>query len=169
MHTPIIVNFSGFFSRQTSTNCLKKCWPRSLTYHWNIGATKIIQYHSDSIFLFFYKINDDVSNHLHPSLNTNTIAANAFKSILSNHDDVIKWKYFPRYWPFVRGIHRSPVNSPHKGQWRGALMFSLICAWMNDWVNNRETGDSRRNRTHYDVTVMDSVIFMLDYRDWWHI
>ena len=44
------------------------------------------------------------------------------------HDDVIKWKDFPRYWPFVRGIHRSPVNSPHKGQWRGALMFSLICA-----------------------------------------
>ena len=39
------------------------------------------------------------------------------------YDDVIKWKHFPRYWPFVRGIHRSPVNSPHKGQWRGALMF----------------------------------------------
>ena len=44
------------------------------------------------------------------------------------HDDVIKWKHFPRYWSFVRGIHRSPVYSPHKGQWRGALMFSLICA-----------------------------------------
>ena len=43
------------------------------------------------------------------------------------HDDVIKWKQIPRYWPFVPGIHRSPVNSPHKGQWRGALMFSLIC------------------------------------------
>ena len=39
------------------------------------------------------------------------------------HDDVIKWKHFPCYWPFVRGIHRSPVNSPHKGQWRGALIF----------------------------------------------
>ena len=44
-----------------------------------------------------------------------------------NHDDVIKWKPFPRNWAFVRGIHRSPVNSPHKGQWRGALMFYLIC------------------------------------------
>ena len=32
------------------------------------------------------------------------------------HDDVIKWKHFPRYWPFVRGIHRSRVNSLHKGQ-----------------------------------------------------
>ena len=64
------------------------------------------------------------------------------------HDDVIKWKHFPRYRPFVRGIHRSPVNSPHKGQWRGALMFPLICAWINDWVNNREAGDWRRHRAH---------------------
>ena len=57
-------------------------------------------------------------------------------------------------WPFVRGIHRSPVNSPHKGQWRGALMFSWICVWINDWVNNREAGDLRRYRAHYDVMVM---------------
>ena len=70
------------------------------------------------------------------------------------HDDVIKWKHFPRHWPFVRGIHRSPVNSPHKGQWRGALIFSLICVWINDWVNNREAGDLRRYRGHYDVIVM---------------
>ena len=42
------------------------------------------------------------------------------------HDDVIKWKHFPHYWPFVRGIHRSPVNSPHKGQWGGALMFFYL-------------------------------------------
>ena len=47
-----------------------------------------------------------------------------------------------------------PVNSPHKGQWRGALMFSLICAWINDWVNNREAGDLRRHRGHYDAIVM---------------
>ena len=60
----------------------------------------------------------------------------------------------PRYWPFVRGIHRSPVNSPHKGQWRGALMFSLICAWMDGWVNTREAGDWRRHRAHYDARVM---------------
>ena len=70
------------------------------------------------------------------------------------HDDVSKWKHFPRYWPFVRGIHRSPVNPPHKGQWRGALMFTLICAWINDRVNNRKAGDLRRRRLHYDVTVM---------------
>ena len=47
-----------------------------------------------------------------------------------------------------------PVNSPHKGQWRGALMFSLIYAWINDWVNNREAGDLKRHRGHYDVNVM---------------
>ena len=69
------------------------------------------------------------------------------------HDDVMKWKHFPRYWPFVRGIHRVPVNSLHKGQWRGALMFSLICAWRNDWVNIREAGDLRPYSAHYDVTV----------------
>ena len=72
------------------------------------------------------------------------------------HDDVIKWKYFQRNWPFVWGIHRSPVNSPQKGQWRRALMFSLICARTNGWINNREAGDLIRHRAHYDVTVMYS-------------
>ena len=71
-----------------------------------------------------------------------------------NHDDVIKWKHFPRYWPFVRGIHRSLVNSPHKGQWRGALMFTLICVRVNGCVNNREAGDLRRYCAHYGVTIM---------------
>ena len=73
-----------------------------------------------------------------------------------NHDDVIKWKHFPRYWPFVRGIHRSSVNSPHKGQWRGALMFSLICACINGCVNNHGACDLRCPHTHYDVTVMSN-------------
>ena len=63
---------------------------------------------------------------------------------LFGHNDFIKWKHFPRNWPFVRGIHRSPVNSPHKGQWRGALMFSLISACINGWVYNGEAGDLRR-------------------------
>ena len=81
---------------------------------------------------------------------------NNFKTVWCTwyHDDVIKWNHFPRNWPFVRGIHRFPVNSPHNGQWRGALMFSLICVWTNDCVNNREAGDLRRYRAHYDVIVM---------------
>ena len=81
--------------------------------------------------------------------------------LVFNHDDVIKWKHFPRNWPFVRGIHLSPVNSPHKGQWREALMFSLICVWINVWVNNREAGDLRRYRAHYDVIVMNEEGFPL--------
>ena len=72
----------------------------------------------------------------------------------SMHGDVIQWKHFPRYWPFVREIHRSPANSPHKGQWHGALMFPLVCGWINDWANTRDAGDLRRHRAHYDVIVM---------------
>ena len=53
------------------------------------------------------------------------------------HDDVIKWTHFPR--------HRSPVDSSHKGQWHGALIFSLICAWTNGWVNYQDAGDSSRH------------------------
>ena len=59
------------------------------------------------------------------------------------HGGVIKW-------PFVRGIHRSPVDSPPKGQWHGTLMCSLICAW----TNRRDTGDLKRYRARYDVAVM---------------
>ena len=55
---------------------------------------------------------------------------------------------------WLRGIHRWAGNSPHTDQWRGALMFSLICAWTNGWVNNQAAGDLRRHRTNYDVTVM---------------
>ena len=62
-----------------------------------------------------------------------------------NHDGVIKWTHFPRYWSFVRGIRRSLVDSPHKGQWRGALVLSLICAWAYGWANNRDAGDLRCN------------------------
>ena len=69
-------------------------------------------------------------------------------------DDVTKWKHFPRYWPYVRGIHRSPANSPHKGQWRGALVFSLFRALVKGWANYHKASDLRRHRGHYDVIVM---------------
>ena len=68
------------------------------------------------------------------------------------HDDVIKWKRFPRYWPFARGIHWSQGNFSQKGQWHGAWIFSLICTRINGWVNNRGDCDLRRHRAHYDVT-----------------
>ena len=57
-------------------------------------------------------------------------------------------KTFPRHWPIVRGIHWSPVDSPHKGRRRGAFMFSLICARTN------HRGDLGRHRADYDVIVM---------------
>ena len=62
---------------------------------------------------------------------------------VSNHRR-IDCLHFARYWPFVRGIHRSPVD----------LGFSLICARTNGWANNRDASDLTRHRAHYDVTVM---------------
>ena len=80
-------------------------------------------------------------------------------------DSEHKWKLTKSWWrhqmetfsallALCAGNSPVPVNSPHKGQWRRALMFSLICARINDWVNNREAGDLRRYRGHYDVNVM---------------
>ena len=72
--------------------------------------------------------------------------------------EITWWRHqmeiFPRYWPFVRGTHRSPMNSSHKSQWRVALMFSFICAWTNGWPNNRDAGDFKRHGAYYDVAVM---------------
>ena len=109
--------------------------------------SSIICYHLDSRYLWWCLIWGWLSNE-------------ACVMIWHCHDDVIKWKHFPRYWPFVPGIHRSPVNSLHKGQWGGALMFSLICTWINGSVNNREAGDLRRHRAHYDVMVMATIIIL---------
>ena len=66
----------------------------------------------------------------------------------------MKGKHFPHYWLFVRGIHWWPVDSPHIGQWHRALMFSLICAWINCWANNRDTCEWRCHGALYGVTVM---------------
>ena len=98
--------------------------------------------------------------------NLNPVASNFARSnrkrdsCLVDHDGVIKGKHFPRYWPFMRGIHRSRVNSPHIGQWRGALMFSLPYAWINGWVNNREPGEapSRPLWHHCNVEVSQMTI-----------
>ena len=83
----------------------------------------------------------------------------------SQHDNVIKWKHFPCCWPFVRGIHRSMVNSPHKIRWRGALMHLLIYAWINGWVNNGEAGYLRRHHAQYDVTVVGYIVHINEIRN----
>ena len=55
----------------------------------------------------------------------------------------------------VRGLLCGEFTGPRwQSQWRRALMFPLICVWINGWVNNREAGDLRRYRGHYDVIVM---------------
>ena len=56
----------------------------------------------------------------------------------------------------VHSTKRVVMDSPHKGQWRGTLMFSLICAWTNGWANNRYAGDLRRHRAH-DVVNEDDI------------
>ena len=91
----------------------------------------------------------------HSILHTNLLVAGGFPAQRISTWWCHQMETFPRYWPFVRGIHRSPVNSPHKVQWRGALVLSLTCAGVNGWLNNREAGDLRRHGTHYDVTVMN--------------
>ena len=69
----------------------------------------------------------------------NTDHNSAYKPIwLEIHDDVIKRSHFPRTWSYVTGIHRWPVDSRQKGQWRGSLMFSLICAWNKRLSRHRD-------------------------------
>ena len=64
---------------------------------------------------------------------------------------------FPRYWPFMRGMHRLRMDSPHKGQWCGGLMFCLMCAWTNDGANNPVASDLGRHLANRDVIVMGKV------------
>ena len=76
------------------------------------------------------------------------------RDVIMFHDDVIKLKPFRvtgPLWGESTGHRWIPL---HKDQWRGAWIFSVICAWTNGWANNRDAGDLRRHRAHYDVTVM---------------
>ena len=73
----------------------------------------------------------------------------------ATYNGVIKWKHCLRYQPFLRVFHQSPVDYPHKGQWWGALMLSLICAWPHGWANIQDARDLRRHCAHRDFTVMN--------------
>ena len=82
--------------------------------------------------------------------------------LLQNGDHFFTWwrhqmETFSALLALCAGNSPVPVNSPHKGQWRGALVFSLIFVWINGWVNNREAGDLRRHRGHYDVNVTSNM------------
>ena len=110
---------------------------------------------------------------------------------LSEHDDVIKWKHFPRYWPLIcdAGIHhqaqmgwkatQSPSEHDDVIKWKHfprycpwfvtrSLMFSLISAWTKGWVNNRDAGDLRRHCAHYDFNVMSWYYGLATYYGTFH-
>ena len=134
-------------------------------YKWQPGRLKL--FYKNQITIAANKIGWLIRMH-HVSLyeHRQMIARNAS---LKRH----QMETFPRYWPFVREIHRWPVNSPHKGQWLGALIFSLIWALTNGWLSHRDAGDLRRHRAHYDVTVMEmtlaiiAVIIIIIVIIWW--
>ena len=89
---------------------------------------------------------------------THQLSQVGIRNMIWTNDDVIKWKHFPRYWPFVRGIRWIPRTKARDPE----LWFSLICAWINGWVNNGEAGDLRCHRAHYDVTVMQEFGQVMD-------
>ena len=76
-------------------------------------------------------------------------------------EHITRWRHQMETFSTLLAIcaGNSPVNSPHKAQWRGALMFSLICVWINGWANIREVGDLRRYRAQYDVIVVNEMGF----------
>ena len=107
----------------------------------------------------WYPPQETLQTHPQFSMNTTHIVVRLVDKIMGGqistyHDNVTKLKQFPRYWPFLWGVHRSPVNSPHKGQWRGCFLWSP--PEQNAWVNNREAGNLRRHRAHYDIIAMST-------------
>ena len=82
------------------------------------------------------------------------IHGSSWSGLIKAEPDVIMTSSNGNIFRLTGPLCQSPVNSPHKGQRRGDLMFSLICAWITCWVNNREAGDLRRHCAHYDITVM---------------
>ena len=66
-----------------------------------------------------------------------------------SHDDIIKCTHLPRQWPFVRGIHRSPVDSPHKGHVTGTFDVPFLLIRTDGWTNTRLTGNSRRHDSQF--------------------
>ena len=89
-------------------------------------------------------------------INSHYVDSKFIKEMFHSMREPYQIEAFSALLAICAGIHRSLVNSPPKAQWRGALIFSLICAWMNGCVNNREAGDLRRYRPYYDVIVMES-------------
>ena len=105
--------FVGNFMHGRFSNTLSRRWSTILMTSSHISRYQLIKYLTVSCYLH----NLELCNNRHRRVH--------------DHDDVINWKHILRFWPFVRGIHRWPVDSPHKGQWRVTLTVSLICTWIN--------------------------------------
>ena len=102
------------------------------------GTIAVLSWHSQNVLASWYPIIERVK--LKPIFH---------RIWITMKKALVKWV------PGIHGFHRGAVNSPHKGRWRGALMFSLICVWINGWVNNREAGYLICYSAYYDVMVMD--------------
>ena len=136
----------------------------AITYHclhspfdWEWSQISVITYHkymeTENLSMSYIQMNYVAGDDLLWQLPLTNFRRNGKgqmqQEICCNHDDVT----FSASLAFMRGIHWSPMNSPHKGQWRRALTF-FIYVWINCCVNNREAGDLRRHCADYDVTVV---------------
>ena len=118
-----------------------------------------------SFFFLIFLVTHVVTNHNPGKRSPISSKLAVFPITLQNsHDDVIKWKHLPRYWLLVRGIHRSQVNFPHKGKWRGALVFSLICTWTNSWRRRWFQTPSRLLWRHFnECFILNRIIWTHGY------
>ena len=143
---------------QRWTRWLFVAWSHQMNQFWveitGIHPRAISQQHAQDknlkrkilYFEYFWVVKLMVSSHIKAWTNWSTLCKTWWRHQMET---------FSALLAICAGNSPVPVNSPHKGQWRGALMFYLICVWRNDWVNHREAGDLRRYRAHYDVIVMD--------------
>ena len=153
---------SGLFCHRTKYYWLKTVFHQLYAYVllWPTTAARLLTWRSKDIFRRQFYV------YGFPYLEVDYSQTTLYNSQLCSYSPSSRWRHrIETFSAFLtlcagRGIHWSPVNSPHKDQWRSALMFSLICAWINGWVNNREAGDLRRHRIHYDVSIM---VYWLPY------
>ena len=128
---------------------LKDCWTLNLWISCSIEipVIELVIHQTPSMYLMTLSLAQYMECYHSENMNAQITNKNSTLNMLGHswvtHDDIIKWKHFLCHWPFVRGIHWSPVDSTHKGQWYRALMFPLIYTLINVWANNRDTGDLR--------------------------
>ena len=151
-------------ANQINNDWLNHCWSRYKGLHCVaiLVYTAFISYHFDGlvqvrpllthwsyVFLALTHRLNNIEASRDKLIQKQQVTQKCIKSTLEVSHMTLSNENFSRYWPFVRGIHRSPMNSPHTGPW-----FLWSTSWINGSANNRETGDLRRHRAHYDVIVM---------------